>query len=279
MAKKQAPASLSADEQAELADINLQMHNSLRLEWRDPTTLAPHGMNWREHPMSQRQMLREFRQEVEGDLRQGRSAASWFGALLYNERTGRLLDGHMRQQDAIDQGEAHVPVLIVNVPETVEKKILRYLDLIGTFYTADNKMLDALDEQLQIESKLLRKMIKGESDSDENGDDDEIDTSRSPEKGSPPSLQLSLNAGAQFNYVVLIFRTEAEWREARDLFGISKKRSPWNKKVGIGHVVDGSRYLTDARALSEKAALYELAAGDEEIELVDDEMPDLDLDE
>ena len=45
--------------------------------------------NWRLHPYAQEMSLRDAKQEV-----------GWAGALLYNERTKRLIDGHLRKRIA-----------------------------------------------------------------------------------------------------------------------------------------------------------------------------------
>src|SRR5690348_5228782 len=58
----------------------------LRLEYREPSELAENPANWRQHPASQVRVLSDVIAEV-----------GWAGALLFNERTGRLVDGHARR--------------------------------------------------------------------------------------------------------------------------------------------------------------------------------------
>src|SRR5262245_54175158 len=86
----------------------------LRLEWLDPVDLADNPANWRRHPQAQLSALTDVLAEV-----------GWAGALLYNEATGRLIDGHARK--TVSPG-GKVPVLIG--PWTLEqaKKILATLD-------------------------------------------------------------------------------------------------------------------------------------------------------
>jgi hypothetical protein len=57
------------------------MAEPLRLEWRTPAELAENPRNWRSHPQGQAAALDGLLDEV-----------GWAGALLYNERTGRLID-------------------------------------------------------------------------------------------------------------------------------------------------------------------------------------------
>ena len=73
----------------------------LRLEWRSPAELADNPRNGRRHPEAQVAALTDAMAEV-----------GWAGALLFNERTGRLIDGHARRKVALAQGAETVPVLV-----------------------------------------------------------------------------------------------------------------------------------------------------------------------
>ena len=72
---------------------------TIRLEWLDPKELTPNIKNWRRHPENQRAALEGVIEEV-----------GWAGAALYNERTGRLIDGHLRQDVALRRGDEKIPV-------------------------------------------------------------------------------------------------------------------------------------------------------------------------
>ena len=61
----------------------------LRLEYRTPGELAENPRNWRTHPAAQSTALADVMAEV-----------GWAGACLLNERTGRLIDGHLRREIA-----------------------------------------------------------------------------------------------------------------------------------------------------------------------------------
>jgi hypothetical protein len=99
---------------------------ALRLEWRDPAELAENPRNWRRHPDAQLAVLSGVLAEV-----------GWAGACLYNERTGRLIDGHARRKVALEQGSAKVPVLVGDWSEEQERKILATLDPLAAMATAD----------------------------------------------------------------------------------------------------------------------------------------------
>jgi hypothetical protein len=117
----------------------------LRLEWLDADDLRANDFNWRSHPAAQENALRDVLAEV-----------GWAGALLYNERTGRLIDGHLRKKVAAGQ---RVPVLVGNWDEGQEKKILATLDPIAAMATADRDRLDALLRDVQTGSEALARML------------------------------------------------------------------------------------------------------------------------
>lgn len=92
----------------------------LIIVWRDPSSLSPHPRNHRMHPKAQRELLR-------GAL----SDEGWIDPVILNRRTGRILDGHARVEEAIDQGVDEVPVIELDVDEVEECKILARHDRIG----------------------------------------------------------------------------------------------------------------------------------------------------
>lgn len=102
----------------------------LRLEWRDPADLAANPHNWRTHPQHQVDSLRDVISQV-----------GWAGAALFNERTGRLIDGHCRQKLGIEQG-GKIPVLIGSWSEAQEMLILATFDPIAGEAEADAAKLD-----------------------------------------------------------------------------------------------------------------------------------------
>jgi ParB-like chromosome segregation protein Spo0J len=120
----------------------------LRLEWRSPSELAANPANWRRHPARQVAALADVISEV-----------GWAGACLYNERTGRLIDGHARREVAIEKGEKVVPVLIGNWSEADERKILATLDPIANQAEVDPDALAALLELVETESDAVQVLL------------------------------------------------------------------------------------------------------------------------
>lgn len=112
----------------------------LTVEWVDPTDLLAHPLNARRHPGSQRDALRESLGRV-----------GWVDIVKVNRRTGHVVDGHARIEEAISAG-APVPVLYLDMDEEDERYVLATLDPIGALASYDADVLGQLKESIQIES-------------------------------------------------------------------------------------------------------------------------------
>jgi hypothetical protein len=166
----------------------------------------------------------------------------WVGALLFNKRTGRLLDGHMRQTEAIERGDDFVPTLVIDVDEDVENVILRYLDEIGSMYKHDDEAEALLGSQINVESELLRQLLGGaEVEGEEELDED--DGEKALKRSELPPGGLALPLGAKYDYVVILFKSEVDWNAGQDHFGLSRQQCPFSNNVGMGRVIDGAKYL------------------------------------
>ncbi|MCC6909995.1 MAG: site-specific DNA-methyltransferase [Phycisphaerales bacterium] len=75
-------------------------------------------------------------------------SVGWAGALLFNEQTGRLIDGHARR-NVVDP-RSLVPVLVGSWTEQAERKILLSLDPISSMAQADAAVLRALIEEVDL---------------------------------------------------------------------------------------------------------------------------------
>jgi hypothetical protein len=84
----------------------------------------------------------------------------WAGACLYNEATGRLIDGHARNKVAYSQGCERVPVLIGSWSESQEAKILATLDPLSAMAEADPVKLDELLREVQTSSQAVADMLE-----------------------------------------------------------------------------------------------------------------------
>lgn len=103
------------------------------VEEREPSSLLPNPANFRRHPDSQRRALASSVAEH-----------GWLAAPLLNQRTGHLLDGHARVELALSEGEESLPVNVIDVPLSQERRILRSFDAITSLALVDDEALDAL---------------------------------------------------------------------------------------------------------------------------------------
>ena len=121
----------------------------LRLEWRTPDELADNPNNWRQHPEAQGTGLEAVISEV-----------GWAGALLYNEATGRLIDGHARKKLPADLAvDGKIPVLVGKWTEDQERLILATLDPLGAMAEADADALAGLMRGLDFEDGSVADLL------------------------------------------------------------------------------------------------------------------------
>jgi hypothetical protein len=79
----------------------------------DPATLVANPHNWRTHPPNQRAAINGVLTDV-----------GWVARVLVNRRTGRMIDGHLRVEEAIRAKVATVPVDFVELDEREEAIVL-----------------------------------------------------------------------------------------------------------------------------------------------------------
>lgn len=113
----------------------------------DPRDLTPNPHNPRLHPVQQREAIRGVLSEV-----------GWVGCALYNVRTGRLLDGHERQQEALDAGTT-IPVLDVDLSEAEENLVMATFDPLGALASYDDSTLGSLLDKVSTSSASVATLL------------------------------------------------------------------------------------------------------------------------
>lgn len=122
----------------------------LRLEWLEPDQLAEHPKNWKTHPDSQVAGLSAVVRKV-----------GWAGALLYNERTHRLIDGHARRKLGAELCvDGKVPVLVGSWSEDDEGLILATLDPLGAMAETNDEDYQALLATLESDQDGLNDLLE-----------------------------------------------------------------------------------------------------------------------
>jgi hypothetical protein len=113
-----------------------------------PDQLLANPANWRTHPGPQRDALRGSLQTV-----------GWVQQVMVNRRTGFVVDGHARVEEAITRHETSVPVLYVDLSPEEEALVLATLDPIGAMASADEAKLEELLSQLNEQTPGLQALL------------------------------------------------------------------------------------------------------------------------
>jgi DNA modification methylase len=137
----------------------------------DPEQLLANPGNWRIHPRAQQDALSGVLDEV-----------GWVDQIIVNQRTGHVVDGHLRVSLALRRNEPTVPVLYVDLSEAEEKLVLATLDPIAAMATADKEQLDALLQGVQTGDAAVQAMLA------ELANDSGLDYARPPVEDAEPQI-------------------------------------------------------------------------------------------
>lgn len=114
----------------------------------DPNEIVANPKNWRQHPRHQREALLDLLGQV-----------GWVQGVVVNERTGLLVDGHLRAELAVEDGATELPCVWVDLSEDEEALVLASLDPIGNLAVANNDMLGQLLGELTVEGEGLQGLL------------------------------------------------------------------------------------------------------------------------
>lgn len=98
-----------------------------------PSQLLAHPANWRIHPKNQQDALTGVLNEI-----------GWIQSVIVNQRTGFVIDGHLRVALAISHNEPEVPVVYVDLSDEEEALALASIDPISAMAATDKELLDSL---------------------------------------------------------------------------------------------------------------------------------------
>lgn len=113
-----------------------------------PDQLVANPRNWRTHPGPQRDALR-------GSL----GAIGWVQQVIVNTKTGHVVDGHARIEEALSSGAPTVPVLYVELEPDEEALVLATLDPIAALAVADEERLADLISEIAVDDAALSRLI------------------------------------------------------------------------------------------------------------------------
>lgn len=115
----------------------------------DPAQLLANPHNWRIHPKAQQQALESVLDDV-----------GWVQDVIVNQRTGHVVDGHLRVSLAISREEPTIPVVYVDLNEAEERLVLASLDPLAGMAVTDNEKLAEVISEINIPSEDLEIVLK-----------------------------------------------------------------------------------------------------------------------
>jgi site-specific DNA-methyltransferase (adenine-specific) len=110
----------------------------------NPSELIANPVNFRKHPKRQQEA-------INGSL----DALGWIQNVIVNKRTGRIIDGHLRVDQAIAHGEAAVPVQWVDLSEEEEGQALLSLDPIAAMAETNKQTMTDIMKQINATQDAL----------------------------------------------------------------------------------------------------------------------------
>lgn len=113
-----------------------------------PAELPENPNNWRTHPEKQRKALAGALGEI-----------GLVQSVVFNRRTGRLVDGHLRVAMAREAGQEKIPVVVVDLSENEEAVILATIDPLAALAGVDAEKLDGLLRETKTCSADLQELL------------------------------------------------------------------------------------------------------------------------
>ncbi len=167
--------------------------------------------------------------------------------VVINQRTGLLVDGHLRLALAIRSGEKVLPATIVDLSEGEEALVLATLDPLGKLAELDPGKLDALLQEFSTGEAALQELLadlREESGLEEEGNSG----SGGPGDGETIHDQ-AIQVVPQREYVVVLCGSEAEWEELKRALALRQVRRGGYRPgsafdaVGTERVIPAERLL------------------------------------
>lgn len=108
---------------------------------------AANPQNPRRHPQAQRDAVKASLDTL-----------GWVGVVIENKRTGLLIDGHERVEQALKRNE-EVPYILVDLSEEEEAQALASLDWITQMATYDSESLDRLIAAVNTDNNAISALL------------------------------------------------------------------------------------------------------------------------
>ena len=79
--------------------------------------------------------------------------------VIVNQRTGHLVDGHLRVEEALSLGQPSIPAVYVDLSEDEERLVLASLDPLAAMATTDEAKLRELLAEVSVDSEAPAAML------------------------------------------------------------------------------------------------------------------------
>ena len=118
------------------------------LDKKPASQFTAHPLNWRKHPMRQRKA-------VKGSL----DSLGWVDVVIENVTTGNVIDGHERIWNALQNGDADVPYIQVELTVEEEAQALLSLDSIAALAQTDADKVDELLRMVNTDNENVMEFL------------------------------------------------------------------------------------------------------------------------
>jgi DNA modification methylase len=126
-----------------------------------PDQLLANPLNWRTHPKHQADALEDLLKQV-----------GWVQRVIVNQRTGHIVDGHLRVQVGMRRNEPSIPVIYVDLSEDEERLVLAVLDPIGGLAGVDQNLLDQVLAGITADGDALSALLEDLRSEDASADEE-----------------------------------------------------------------------------------------------------------
>lgn len=114
----------------------------------DPRTIMANPDNFRVHSDAQRRAMQAVLDEV-----------GWCAEVIVNKRSGRLVDGHLRVELAVERQEPVIPVSYVDLSDAEEALALASFDHLGSMAVVDADNLEELVDKIKSGNDQVRQSL------------------------------------------------------------------------------------------------------------------------
>jgi DNA modification methylase len=115
----------------------------------DPKTINLNPSNYRDHPEYQRAVMSGILDEI-----------GWIQTVVVNKNTNNIIDGHLRVEIAIENGDETVPVTYVDLDEEEERKALITFNPVAQLARENKKKLEKTLQNLDIKNENMVKLAE-----------------------------------------------------------------------------------------------------------------------